>query len=101
MVTAIKLDNILGESHLANTSQAKKRARQAEKRRDHNTSLRSKMRTFVKNTVYAIAEGDKDKATEAYKLATPMLDSMARKGLIHKNKAARSKSRLNSQIKAL
>ena len=101
MVTAIKLDNILGERHLANTSQAKKRARQSEKRHQHNASMRSKMRTFVKKTVYAIAEGDKEKATEAYKLATPMLDSLARKGLIHKNKAARSKSRLNSQIKAL
>lgn len=86
---------------MANTAQAKKRARQAEKHRQHNTSMRSSMRTALKKVVAAIAAKDKAQAEAAYKEAVPALDSMARKGIIHKNKAARHKSRLSSHIKAL
>ena len=86
---------------MANTAQAKKRARQAETRRQHNTSLRSKMRTVIKKVVYAIDKGEKDTASEAYKKAVPVIDSMANKNIISANKAARHKSRLNSRIRAL
>lgn len=86
---------------MANTAQARKRARQAEKHRRHNMAQRSSMRTFVKNVVKAIASGDKTIASEAYKRAVPMLDTMVTKGQIQINKAARHKSRLNAQIKAM
>jgi len=86
---------------VANSPQARKRARQAEKRRRHNASRRSMMRTELKKVIKAIAAGDKSAAEEAYKQAVPILDRLACKGLIHKNKAARHKSRLNAQIKAL
>lgn len=86
---------------MANSAQARKRARQAENARQRNASQRSMMRTYVKKVITAIASGNKEGAAEAYKAAVPMLDRMADKGLIHKNKAARHKSRLNAQIKAL
>ena len=86
---------------MANTAQARKRARQAEKHRQHNASRRSMMRTYVKNVVKAVAAGDKEAATEAYKQAVPVIDRTANMDLIHKNKAARHKSRLNTQIKAM
>ncbi|MBY5993438.1 30S ribosomal protein S20 [Ferrimonas balearica] len=86
---------------MANIKSAKKRAIQAEKRRQHNASRRSMMRTYTKKVVAAIAAGDKAAATEAFNAAQPILDRMATKGLIHKNKAARHKSRLAAQIKAL
>ncbi len=86
---------------MANSAQARKRARQAENARQRNASQRSMMRTYVKKIISAIAAGNKDDATSAYKAAVPVLDRMADKGLIHKNKAARHKSRLNAQIKAL
>ncbi|RMG35859.1 MAG: 30S ribosomal protein S20 [Gammaproteobacteria bacterium] len=86
---------------MANSPQARKRARQAEKRRQHNASRRSMMRTELKKVIKAIAAGDKEGAQEAYKRAVPLLDRLACKGLIHKNKAARHKRRLNAQIKSL
>lgn len=86
---------------MANTKQARKRVRQAEKRRQHNVALRSMMRTCLKKTVAAISAKDLAKAEETYKVATKVVDKMASKGIIHKNKAARHKSRLNAQIKAL
>lgn len=86
---------------MANTSQARKRARQSETHRQHNAALRSMLRTYIKNVVKAIASRDKQKATEAFKVAVPIIDRMATKGMIHKNKAARHKSRLNAHIKAL
>lgn len=86
---------------MANTAQAKKRARQAVKNRAHNISLRSRMRTAIKKVVYAIQDGNKELAQQAYQSAAPVIDSMARKGIIHKNKAARHKSRLNKQVVAL
>lgn len=86
---------------MANSAQAKKRARQNDKARLHNASLRSMVRTYLKKVVNAIATGDKANAQTAYTLAVPVIDRMADKGIIHKNKAARHKSRLNAQIKAL
>lgn len=86
---------------MANTAQAKKRARQAEHRRQHNVALRSMVRTTIKKVVNAIGAGDKAQAEVAYKASVPAIDSMARKGLITKNKAARHKSRLNTRIRAL
>jgi small subunit ribosomal protein S20 len=86
---------------VANSPQARKRARQAEKRRSHNASLRSLVRTNIKRVVAAIQSGDAEQAREAYGKAVPVIDRMADKGIIHKNKAARHKSRLNAQIKAL
>ncbi len=86
---------------MANSAQARKRARQAEQRRQHNAGRRSMMRTEVKKVISAIDAGDKAAAEAAFKAAVPMLDRMAGQGLIHRNKAARHKSRLNAQIKAL
>ncbi|MBB5210934.1 30S ribosomal protein S20 [Microbulbifer hydrolyticus] len=86
---------------MANSPQAKKRARQNEKRRNHNASLRSMVRTYIKKVVAAIDAGDAEKAKTAYAEAVPVIDRMADKGIIHKNKAARHKSRLNDQIKKL
>nr|WP_008058289.1 MULTISPECIES: 30S ribosomal protein S20 [unclassified Pseudomonas]EJN29320.1 ribosomal protein S20 [Pseudomonas sp. GM78]NYU04522.1 30S ribosomal protein S20 [Pseudomonas sp. SbOxS1]WCM50665.1 30S ribosomal protein S20 [Pseudomonas sp. WJP1] len=86
---------------MANSPSAKKRAKQAEKRRSHNASLRSMVRTYIKNVVKAIDAKDAEKAQAAYVLAVPVIDRMADKGIIHKNKAARHKSRLNGHVKAL
>jgi small subunit ribosomal protein S20 len=86
---------------VANSAQAKKRARQNIKARQHNASLRSMVRTYIKKVVNAIAAGEHAAASEAYKKAVPVIDRMADKGIIHKNKAARHKSRLNGHIKAL
>ncbi|GLR73018.1 30S ribosomal protein S20 [Agaribacter marinus] len=86
---------------MANIKSAKKRAIQAEKRRQHNASRRSMTRTCIKKVVAAIEAGDKDAAQTALTAAVPVLDRMATKGLIHKNKAARHKSRLTAQVKAL
>ena len=86
---------------MANSPQARKRARQGETRRRHNASFRSMVRTYLKKVDTAIAGGDHAAATEAYRAAVPVIDRMADKGIIHKNKAARHKSRLNSAIKAL
>lgn len=86
---------------MANSAQAKKRARQAEDNRQLNTSQRSEMRTSLKKLQVAITSGDKVLATAAYKVAVPFLDKLSRKGLLHKNAAARSKSRLNTAIRAL
>ncbi|MBU1190820.1 MAG: 30S ribosomal protein S20 [Gammaproteobacteria bacterium] len=86
---------------MANTAQAKKRARQAEKHRAQNASQRSELRTEIKKTVKALATGDAAAAKSAYTAAVPVIDAMARKGHIHKNKAARHKSRLNTRLKAM
>ena len=86
---------------MANSPQAKKRARQAEKRRTHNSSLRSLVRTNIKKINAAIDSGSAEDAKTAYDNAIPVIDRMADKGIIHKNKAARHKSRLNAQVKAL
>ncbi|MGD2137937.1 MAG: 30S ribosomal protein S20 [Gammaproteobacteria bacterium] len=84
---------------MANSAQAIKRARQAEHRRQRNASQRSSMRTSIKKVIAAIKAGDREAATRAYKEAVPVIDSAAGKGLIHANKAARHKSRLNQHIR--
>lgn len=86
---------------MANTAQAKKRARQAVTRNKHNASRRSAMRTTLKRVVKDISEKKKSEAKVDYKAAASMVDKLAAKGLIHKNKAARHKSRLNAHIKAM
>ena len=86
---------------MANSAQATKRARQAENNRQRNASQRSMLRTAIKKVVAAIEAGDADAAKEAYKGAVPLIDRMAGKGLIHANKAARHKSRLNQHIRSL
>lgn len=86
---------------MANSAQAKKRARQNDKHRIHNASQRSMMRTYLKRVDVAIVAKDKTAANEAFTQAMSVLDNMASKGLIHKNKAARHKHRLNNKIKTL
>jgi len=86
---------------LANSAQATKRARQAEYSRQRNASQRSKLRTSIKKVFAAIGAGDADAARAAYRAAVPVIDSAAGKGLIHANKAARHKSRLNQHIRKL
>lgn len=86
---------------MANIKSAKKRARQAEARRKHNASRRSMMRSYIKKVVYAIDAGNKKDAQAAFERAIPVIDAATTKGLIHKNKAARHKSRLNARIQEL
>lgn len=86
---------------MANSLSAKKRARQAERRRLRNASARSNMRTFIKKVLAAVDTGNKDEAQQAYVKAVSVIDKAANKGIIHRNKAARHKSRLNAKVKAL
>lgn len=86
---------------MPNITSAKKRARQSEKRRVRNKHQRSGMRTTVKTVVYAIEAGEKEAAQAAFKDVVPALDMAVSKGLIHKNKAARHKSRLTSRIASM
>ena len=86
---------------MANTPSAKKRARQAIVRRTNNVGARSMMRTYIKKVYYSIEAGDKAAAEAAYKEACPIIDRMSGKGLIHANKAARHKSRMNNNIRAM
>jgi len=86
---------------MANSAESRKRARQAVKRNKHNTQIRAKVRTFVKKVAYAIAAGDKKEAISGFVAMQKNVDQAVNKGLIHKNQAARKKSRLSAQIKAL
>jgi small subunit ribosomal protein S20 len=86
---------------VANIKSAAKRAKQSERRRQHNIALKSRMRTAVKKVVNAIDQGNAEVAATEYREAAPQIDKMADKGLIHRNKAARHKSRLNKAIKTL
>ena len=86
---------------MANTKSAEKRAHQALARRAQNVAQRSKVRSAVRKVVVAIQAGNKAEAAAALKAAAPVIDAMARKGIIHRNKAARHKSRLAAQVKAL
>lgn len=112
-VTAI-LDSLAATAHsriMATASKAKKktvriasglkRVRQDVKLNAANTALRSKFRTVIKNVQKAVIAGDKSKAADLFKTAEQVIDSVADKGLFHKNKAARHKSRLSAKIKAL
>lgn len=86
---------------MANTKSAEKAARQAVTRRAHNVAANSKMRSAVRGVVDAIGSGEKAEAETAYGAAVPVIDSMVSKGMIHKNKAARHKSRLAQRIRAM
>ena len=86
---------------MANIRSAKKRARQAGPRRARNSAQRSAYRSLIRDVIKAIEAKDKNKALAAFVAMVPVLDRFATKGLIHKNKAARHKSRLTTRIKAL
>lgn len=86
---------------MANIASAKKRARQQVKRRAHNMSIRSMVRTQTKKVINSIEAGNQEQAAAALKHAAPIIDSMVNKGIYTKNKAARTKSRLNARIKAM
>ncbi len=86
---------------MANTAQARKRARQAVKQRAHNMSLRSTLRTAIKKVQKAVEAGDKTAAQAVFKESQGVIDAIADKNIVHKNKAARHKSRLTAAIKAL
>jgi small subunit ribosomal protein S20 len=86
---------------LANLSQARKRARQAEKRRLQNRAQRSMLRSHIKKVLKATQKTDKAHAESVFREAVPVIDRLAARGLIHKNKAARHKSRLNKRLRAL
>jgi small subunit ribosomal protein S20 len=86
---------------MANSPQAKKRARQAERNRVRNVAQRSNLRTFIKKVILAVKAGDKAQAQAAFKVAMSVIDAAVNKGLIHKNKASRGKSRLNAKVKAM
>ena len=86
---------------MANSASATKRVRQTAKRRVHNMGIRTEARTMIKNVVKAIEAGDKKVAQEAFNKMIPVVDKVANKGIFHKNKIARHKSRLNNKIKAM
>ena len=86
---------------MANSKQARKRARQAETRRVMKSSQRSMVRTYIKRVIKAINTGDHGKAMEEFKVMQPVVDRIADKDVLSKKKAARLKSRLNKRIKAL
>lgn len=86
---------------MANIASARKRARQAEKHRRHNAALRSELRSAIRNVRKSITEGDKKAARTVFQHATSIIDSIADKNIIHKNTAARHKSRLSARIKAM
>lgn len=86
---------------MANIASARKRARQSEKRRQHNASLRSELRSAVKSVKKAIEAGDKAAASGVFQRASSVIDCIADKNIIHKNKAARHKSRLAAAIRAM
>jgi len=84
---------------LANTPQAKKRARQNDNRRVHNHAIRTRMRTAIKGFLKAVDAKDKDAANAAYKATVSFVDRVVSKGLHHRNRAARLKSRLNTRLR--
>ncbi len=90
-----------GLPELANSKSSKKRIRVAERRRDRNKPLRTEARTFVKKAEVAIAAGEAGAAEAAILEAVSVLDRVANKGVIHKNNAARRKSRLMTKYHAL
>jgi small subunit ribosomal protein S20 len=94
-------DFVLGNIFMANTAQARKRARQAVKQNAHNSSQRSTLRTAIKAVRKAIGAGDKAAASQVFQASISTIDRIADKKIIHKNKAARHKSRLAAALKAL
>jgi len=86
---------------VANTKSAEKAAKQAEKHRAHNVTLRSRMRSAIRDVSDAIASGKKEEAQKSYAIAVPIIDSMVNKQIVHRNKAARHKSRLAARIRGM
>jgi small subunit ribosomal protein S20 len=86
---------------LANIASAKKRARQAIKRRAHNTALRSRVRSAIKKVLKAVEAGDKAAATASFAAVVPQIDRMAAKRILRKNRAAHYKSQLNAKLRAM
>lgn len=86
---------------MANSKQARKRARQSTLRNAHNAAQRSKLRTAIKSVRKAIATGDKAAAMDVFKKATSVIDSIADKKIVHKNLASRNKSRLAAALKSM
>ncbi len=86
---------------MANTAQARKRARQNDTHRLHNAGRRSMMRTHIKKILKAVEDGDKALAQSSYQQAVSIIDKSAKSGMLHKNKAARFKSRLNARVRSL
>jgi small subunit ribosomal protein S20 len=86
---------------MANIASARKRARQAVKQNAHNSSLRSRFRTAIKAVRKAVATGDKAAATAQLRASTSIIDSIADKKIVHKNTAARQKSRLSAALKRM
>ncbi len=86
---------------MANSAQARKRARQADKQRAHNASLRSTLRTAIKRVRKAIDAGDKAAAQNVFQESVSVIDRIADKKIVHKNQASRNKSRLSAAIKAM
>lgn len=86
---------------MANIKSAIKRARQNIKLRKHNASARSMYRTYIKNVLKAVEAGNPEAAKAAYASAQPVIDKAASKGILHKNKASRIKSRLSARVKAM
>lgn len=86
---------------MANTKSAEKAARQAVKRRANNVASMSKMRSAIRSVTHAVGTKNKAEAETAYKAAVPVIDSMVNKGMIHRNKAARHKSRLAKHVRAI
>ncbi len=86
---------------MANSAQARKRALQNQKRRLHNASLRSRLRTYVKHVLRAVRNGDQEQARTALRSAESIIDKTAGKGIVHRNVAARTKSRLSARVKAM
>jgi small subunit ribosomal protein S20 len=86
---------------MANTAQARKRARQAVKTNAHNSSLRSRLRTAIKSVRKAVEAGDKETAAKVFLAAQSTIDKIADKKIIHKNTASRQKSRLSAAIKSM
>jgi small subunit ribosomal protein S20 len=86
---------------MANIASAKKRARQSVKRRAHNAGLRSELRTVIKKVRKSIEAGDKNAAQAEFQTSQGRIDAITDKGIIHKNAAARHKSRMASAIKAM
>jgi small subunit ribosomal protein S20 len=86
---------------LANIQSAKKRARQAIKRRAHNVALRSRVRNAVRKVAKAIAAGNKEEAKASYAEVVPEIDRMATKGILTKSRAAHYKSQLNAKLRAM
>jgi small subunit ribosomal protein S20 len=86
---------------LANIKSAKKRARQAIKRRAHNVAMRSQVRTAVRNVVKAVESGNKDAAKASFAAVVPQIDRMAGKGILTKSRAAHYKSQLNAKLRAM